>query len=181
MYSHNRLILFIRFLVSLVCLLTLPMSFATTKKFCDTVGGPLSADETPKEYTLVINDSGTIEDLNFSLNLNGHQHVGGLVLTLKQGTTQVTLIDQPGIPSLTPQRPETTKGCSGWHIPTVILDDEATDSIEENCNDAGDPAYKPNGSYRPNNLLSTFDGQNIQGTWTLSVQDKEPARLKNGV
>ena len=175
MYSHNRLILFIRFLVSLVCLLTLPMSFATTKKFCDTVGGPLSADETPKEYTLVINDSGTIEDLNFSLNLNGHQHVGGLVLTLKQGTTQVTLIDQPGIPSLTPQRPETTKGCSGWHIPAVILDDEATDSIEENCNDAGDPAYKPNGSYRPNNLLSTFDGQNIQGTWTLSVQDKEPA------
>ncbi|BAP54880.1 hypothetical protein THII_0583 [Thioploca ingrica] len=175
MHSHKRLSLLIYLLTSLCGLFTLSVSFATSKEFCDTIGGPLSLDETSKEYTLIINDSGIIKDLNLSLNLNEHKHVGGLVVTLKQGANQVTLIDQPGIPSLTPQLPETMKGCSGWHIPLVILDDEATDSIEEDCNDAGDPAYKPNGLYRPNNLLSTFDGQNIQGTWTLSVQDKEPA------
>jgi NDP-sugar pyrophosphorylase family protein len=175
MNYHNKLIVITYFLVSLGWLSTLPVSFATSKEFCDPIGGPLSSDETNKEYTLIINDSGTIKDLNLVVDLNEHKHVGGLILTLKQGENQVTLIDQPGIPSLTPQLPETTKGCSGWNIPTVILDDEAINSIEENCNFAGEPAYQPQGLYRPNNLLSIFDGQDIQGTWTLSVQDQEPA------
>ena len=175
MNYHNRLTVIIYFLAGFGWLLTLPVSFATPKEFCDTIGGPLSLDETSKEYTLVINDNGIIKDLNLAVNLNEHKHIGGLILTLKQGETQITLIDQPGIPSLTPQLPETLKGCSGWNIPGVILDDEAVDSIETDCNFAGEPAYKPQGLYRPNNLLSVFDGQNIQGTWILSVQDKEPA------
>ena len=176
MNYHNRLtVLLIYFLASFGWLSTLSVSFATSKEFCDTIGGPLPLDETSKEYTLIINDSGTVKDLNLAVNLNEHMHVGGLILTLKQGANQVTLIDQPGIPSLTPQLPETMKGCSGWNIPAVILDDEAIDSIEADCNFAGEPAYKPQGLYRPNNSLSIFDGQNIQGTWTLSVQDQEPA------
>jgi subtilisin-like proprotein convertase family protein len=119
--------------------------------YCDDSGvGSVSS-------TITIADSGTITDLNVALNIS-HPYVGDVSVTLQSpaGTT-ITLIDRPGRPAFSP---------CGYNSANIIvtLDDEAGGGPVENAN-------PPNGSYTPQEALSAFDGEDMQGTWTLTVSD----------
>ncbi|OYP30350.1 autotransporter domain-containing protein [Rhodopirellula sp. MGV] len=45
---------------------------------------------------------------------------------------------------------------------------------DESGNTFGSGNPIPPGTYRPNQLLSAFDGENAQGTWTLTINDQLP-------
>jgi subtilisin-like proprotein convertase family protein len=133
---------------------------------------PISAGP-PSTITIPIEVSGLtapIGDLNFSFDGSSctsavgattvgldHSWVGDLVITLTspQGTT-VTLMNQPGGPLN-----------SGNNFCNTLLDDGATALIQ-----AITPAGNPyTGSFRPASPLAAFNGQNGNGTWTLTVSD----------
>jgi subtilisin-like proprotein convertase family protein len=117
--------------------------------------------------------SGPIGDLNFSFDGSSctsavgattvgfdHSWVGDLRITLTspQGTT-VTLMDQPGGPLN-----------SGNNFCNTVLDDAATALIQ-----AITPAGAPyTGTFKPTSPLAAFNGQNGNGTWTLTVSDLVP-------
>ncbi|MCO5190544.1 MAG: proprotein convertase P-domain-containing protein [Anaerolineae bacterium] len=108
-----------------------------------------------------VSDTRTINDLNVILDAS-HTWVGDLTFTLTHNDsgTSVTIFDRPGVPG-------STYGCSGNDI-AATLDDEAGSPVEGQC-DAGTPTI--NGTFSPNNALSAFDGENMNGSWTLSVSD----------
>ncbi|MCP4361991.1 MAG: S8 family serine peptidase [Chloroflexi bacterium] len=110
---------------------------------------------------LTVNGSGTIDDLNVSVDMP-HAWPGDLSFVLRhQDTgTAVTIIDRPGVPA-------STYGCSIDDI-LATLDDEAAAAVENQC--AGSPPAI-NGTFIPNNSLSAFDGENGNGTWLLEVTD----------
>ncbi len=134
-----------------------PFSFTTANTSCLTqastdVPKAISATGTPiVTSTLNISASGTINDVNL-LNLGiTHTYVQDLVVKLKSPAgTEVTLFSQI---------------CS------------SQDNVLTNFDDAG-LAYSSlpcpptnNGTYQPLQALSAFNGQNLNGTWTLTVQD----------
>ena len=102
--------------------------------------------------TLTINASGTIDDVNF-LNLNiDHTWINDLVITLESPAgTQVTLLERI---------------CNSE-------DDILTNFDEESSNTYASLPCPPtnNGSYQSFEALSAFDGENLNGTWTLTIQD----------
>ena len=117
--------------------------------------------------------SGPIGDLNFSFDGSSctnapfattvgfdHTFVGDLIVTLTspQGTT-VTLMNQPG-------------GFNnfGRNFCNTLLDDSALDLIQT-ITPAGAPYT---GSFKPASPLAAFNGQNGNGTWTLTVTDVFP-------
>ena len=110
---------------------------------------------------LSVSGSGTIDDVNVSVNMP-HAWPGDLSFTLShQDTgTAVTIIDRPGVPA-------STWGCSTDDI-NATLDDEAGTAVEGVC--AGSPPAI-GGTFSPNNALSAFDGENGNGTWVLTVND----------
>jgi hypothetical protein len=108
----------------------------------------------------------TIEDLELLVQIH-HTWVGDLSATLtKVGSGSATVFDRPGAPG------QSTFGCSGDDI-DAIINDEAMVPIEEECADAiptiqgefigGDPP--------DNTLMARWDGEEICGTWTLTVAD----------
>ncbi|MCA9985764.1 MAG: hypothetical protein KDE59_15770 [Anaerolineales bacterium] len=111
--------------------------------------------------SLTISDARSINDLNVLLDV-AHTWVGDLTFTLThQNTgTSVTFVDRPGVPA-------STYGCSGNDI-DARLDDEAGTPVETTCG-AGTPTI--NGNFSPNNALSAFDGESVNGTWVLTVTD----------
>ena len=104
--------------------------------------------------TMTVNTQARIKDLNVRVNIT-HEWVGDLVidLTSPQGTT-VRLADHPGGPDN-----------GGQNLTGTVFDDEAA----ENISDAAAPYT---GSFRPQaDQLARFDGQRLNGTWTLRVRD----------
>ena len=98
---------------------------------------------------------GTIVDLNVTLNIT-HPYDGDLTvsLTAPDGTTTVTLFSNVG--------------GSGDNFSWTTLDDEGWNVIDDPANTA------PFGGFfqlQGGALLSTFDGLDPNGTWTLTVQD----------
>ena len=126
----------------------------------DGTGVANCADDTPQSVisTIDVPDPVVIDDLNVALNIS-HTWAGDLVveLTSPAGTT-ITLVDRVGRPS------PSSCGYSNNNIITT-LDDESSGGPVENA----DPPTGP--SYTPEQALSAFDGQNAQGTWTLTVSD----------
>ncbi|HLF91412.1 MAG TPA: SMP-30/gluconolactonase/LRE family protein, partial [Anaerolineales bacterium] len=120
-------------------------------------------DDTPAGVTdtLVVGDSGTLADLNVSLDVT-HTWVGNLRVTLTHQDTGtiVAIVARPGVPA-------TATGCSGDNI-SATLDDEAATRVENECG-AGVPTIQ--GSFIPNNPLSAVDGEDLSGTWVLKVSD----------
>ena len=108
-----------------------------------------------------IAENALISDLNVSVRIS-HGWVGDLSATLEHAETgsAVDLIDRPGVPA-------SSFGCSGDDIDSV-LDDEAGASAEQACAGAA-PALA--GDLLPNGSLTAFDGENLAGTWTLTVRD----------
>jgi len=111
----------------------------------------ISASGTPTvTSTLNIPTAGTISDLNVVDLVGSHTWINDLVVTLTspQGTA-VTLF-------------------------TRICDSE--DNFDVNFDDAAAPGALPcpptgGGTYQPNQVLSAFNGENQQGTWTLTIND----------
>jgi subtilisin-like proprotein convertase family protein len=114
--------------------------------------------------------SSNISDLNFSFDGSSctsaagattvgldHSWVGDLVimLTSPQGTT-ITLMNRPGAASN-----------SGNNFCNTMLDDGAG-ALIQSITPAGAPYT---GTFKPANPLAAFNGQNGNGTWTLTVSD----------
>ncbi|MEY3368684.1 MAG: hypothetical protein RI973_1839, partial [Bacteroidota bacterium] len=102
--------------------------------------------------TLNIGASGSIADVNVT-NLNiSHVWINDLVVKLKSPAgTEITLINQI---------------CSSEDNILTNFDDEAPNTY-------GSLPCPPvnNGIYQAFQALSAFDGQNVSGTWTLTIQD----------
>jgi hypothetical protein len=125
-------------------------------------GGPFTVD-------LIIGASGTIADLDVTTNFASHAWVGDLNVTLTHvdtGTTVAIFQDVgPGT------------GFSNDLSGAYRFDDESANSFIVAAG-SGNPV--PTGTYFASNaaeaqtFLSAFDGQNINGTWRLSITDDYP-------
>jgi Ca2+-binding RTX toxin-like protein len=104
---------------------------------------------------------GQILDLNVAVSIT-HTWVGDLIVTLTHldTGTAVTIIDRPG-------RIDSGVGCSGDDI-FAVLDDLGATPVEGECAIAT-PTIS--GTFSPNNPLSAFDGEDLGGTWRLTVAD----------
>ncbi len=105
--------------------------------------------------SLLVEDTGVVSDLNVKIEL-GHLSVSDLVITLTSPAgTSVRLVDDTA---------GYTSGY-GYGFYGTAFDDEAPFGLEE--------AYEPfTGSFRPLEPLSTFNGENAQGAWILTIHDQ---------
>ncbi|MDD2385047.1 MAG: retention module-containing protein [Sulfurospirillaceae bacterium] len=100
--------------------------------------------------TIEVADGATITDLNVQIDL-AHSYDQDLI---------ITLIAPDGTEILLSNR----HGGGGNDFIDTLFDDEASTSIGS--------AYAPfNGVFRPDGDLSVLDGMDIQGTWTLRIED----------
>lgn len=101
--------------------------------------------------TITYNSHLLLDDVNVSIFNLRHTWDSDLVIQLISPTgTQVMLSNR--------------RGASGENYINTVFDDEASQSIAA--------ARAPfTGSFRPDALLSAFDGQDAFGTWTLRVSD----------
>ncbi|GAB4251726.1 MAG: hypothetical protein Kow0027_15900 [Saprospiraceae bacterium] len=132
-----------------------------SSKIADDVPLTISSNGTPSvTSTIEINSGGFVEDINL-IDLDiAHTWVGDLrvELTSPQGTT-ITLMANPD-----------DGDCDSDDI-LVSFDDEATlpyPALDFMCND-DPPAIA--GTFQPLQNLAAFNGEPIQGTWTLTVHD----------
>ena len=111
--------------------------------------------------TISIDDPRVIVDLDVRLDTN-HTWVGDLIFTLthQESGSTITLIDRLGIP-------DSNGGCGEDHI-GAILDDEITGAVDNKCSVT---AAAISGIYRPEQPLSSYDGEGIAGNWVLTVSD----------
>lgn len=113
---------------------------------------------------LVITEAGTISDLDVYIRAT-HTFVGDLRFTLSNGFAPVAFYDRPG-------RTTSGFGRSGNDIDVNVNDEGPDGNVESQCDDlpatsgdriGGDPANPT--------LLTAFDGQPINGTWTINSSD----------
>ncbi|HNT18755.1 MAG TPA: proprotein convertase P-domain-containing protein, partial [Acidobacteriota bacterium] len=108
-------------------------------------------DSTTVTSTVAVTDNKVIQDVNVIIGSLTHTYDGDVEMRiLSPGSTTVLLVDN--------------RGSSGDNFTNTVFDDEASGSIT-----AGTAPFT--GSFRPEGTLSSFDGQNALGTWTLSVTD----------
>jgi subtilisin-like proprotein convertase family protein len=133
-------------------------SFTTANQICKTytstdVPKNISSSGTPViTSTLTINDSGTIDDVDLNNLKITHTWVNDLVvsITSPNGTT-VKVLDQL---------------CNSQNNVDINFDDEASNSYNSiPCPPVG------GGNYQPLQSLSAFDGEDLNGLWTLTVED----------
>ncbi|MGY6553582.1 MAG: proprotein convertase P-domain-containing protein [Wenzhouxiangella sp.] len=140
-------------------------SFTTANQICAAPGLAIP-DNSVAGITsdLVISDSGQLAGLELVLDIS-HTWVGDLIvgLTHVDSGTSITLVERPG------RVGDTGFGCSGNDIQTAVSDD-APLSLQNDCITAAPVAY-PEAAYRPNDPLANFLGQDLSGTWRLSVSD----------
>jgi subtilisin-like proprotein convertase family protein len=134
------------------------INFTTQSIVCSTTASSdvpktiASASPNSITSTIDVTTAGIIEDLNV-LNISGtHSFINDLTfeLTSPSGTT-ITLLSHI---------------CNSEDDFNFNLDDEAGNTIFS-CPPIGMDTYKPL------ELLNTFDGENAQGTWTLTISDSE--------
>ena len=100
--------------------------------------------------TIVVSESGTINDINLN-NLDiSHSYIDDIIVTLTSpNNTAVVVLNKP---------------CNGQNNVLMDLDDEAASGSF--------PCPPTNGqAYQPVNSLTAFDGEEVNGTWTISIQD----------
>ncbi len=146
-----------------------PTATMSLAPFCDTLSSPaIIPDNNPAgiNNSITVANQTTIADLNVRLDID-HTWVGDLKVSLTHVTTgtAVVLLDRPGVPA-------TSLGCGDNSI-SCVLDDEAGRIAETQClaSATTSPMAAIDGSVKPNNPLSAFDGQSIAGMWRLNVSD----------
>lgn len=102
-----------------------------------------------------------IQDLEVRLDIS-HTWLGDLSASLSHAETgsQINLLERPGIPA-------TSSGCNQDDL-VAILDDDITLPIENRC---GTQTPSISGIYKPDQPLDSFIGEDLAGTWTLTVSD----------
>lgn len=136
-------------------------TIATPSSFCNTPNLVILDNSTASD-SMAIPLNGNLLDMNVSINAT-HTWVGDLSFTLTHDNTNtsVTVIDRPGTTG-------TGAGCSANDV-DVEMDDEGADGpVEGQCSTTPPALF---GSPTPNNPLSAFDGEDLNGGWTLSVTD----------
>lgn len=108
------------------------------------------------EIPLVVNKTGTIGDINVSVNIT-HEFVSDLSLALVAPGGQTVLL-------------ASKRGSSGQNFSGTIFDDEALTNVT-----TGSAPFS--GSFQPEQLLSTLDDTPISGTWKLRVIDTTEGEL----
>lgn len=139
-------------------------SFTTSNQICSAPGLAINDNSTITD-ALTVSDTGTLGGLRLELDIN-HTWVGDLRVWLAKGSTEIELVNRPGVPA------QGTNGCNGNDM-KVFLDDAASLSIQTNCTTGANPtqAYITGESYRPANPLAGFAGLSLDGQWTLRVSD----------
>ncbi len=130
--------------------LTRTLATPTTQTF--SAGGlPLAIrDLTTTTAKLAINQDITIADVNVRFSIS-HTYDSDLVIRLVgPGGQSATLVNR--------------RGGSANNFNATTIDDESATSIANG-------AAPFSGTYRPETTLTTFDGLNARGTWSLTVQD----------
>ena len=109
-----------------------------------------SSSATTITSTINISNSGTITDVNLN-NLDiSHSYIDDIIVTLTSpSNTSVVVLNRP---------------CGSENNVLMSFDDEATTPTYP-CPPIAGLAYQPA------NVLNAFDGEDINGIWTLSVQD----------
>ena len=100
--------------------------------------------------TLNVGSHGLITDLNASIDIN-HGFDGDLQIELQSPSGTIVVLSD-------------NRGGAGNNI-HALFDDEAATAIG-----AGSAPF--NGTFRPDGLLSAFDGQDVFGVWTLRIADQ---------
>lgn len=129
---------------------------------------PVVVSAASQTSNIIVSTSGVISDVNL-INLDlSHVWIGDVSATLTSplGTT-VQLFAGPGIPA-------STYGCSGDDI-FASFDDAATLTSTNFENTCGSTAPAISGTYQPINPLSVFNGENMNGTWVLTMLDSYTA------
>jgi subtilisin-like proprotein convertase family protein len=122
------------------------------RKYCSINVPKMIPDPGTVESTIIIDDSGTIRDLNVQVDITHSWDADLDVYLIAPDGTRVELF--------------TDVGASGENFSNTILDDEATVPITD-----GSPPFI--GSYQPEGSLSDLDGLSMTGIWTLEVTDDE--------
>ena len=123
----------------------------------------------PDDDPLGVTDSLTttahsaITDLDIFVKIS-HTYVGDLAVALEHVDTgrRVTLLDRPGVLN-------GDFGCAGDDL-AATLDDGASLPIEDEEACTGNTPTIA-GVFSPNDLLSAFNGENLNGAWRLTVSD----------
>ena len=106
--------------------------------------------------TQVISTTGTLTDLDVEIRMT-HTYIGDLRFSLRHVDTgtDVLLIDRPF-------------SCSGNDI-DAVLNDEAASPVDNGCVSGAVPTLS--GPFIPEAALSAFDGEDLSGTWEMTVSD----------
>lgn len=124
-----------------------------------------------------INDPGFIADLDVRLDIN-HSWVGDLAITLRHEETgkAIELLHRPGSPPGTNE-----EGCQRNNVKS-ILDDDVSLPVEDQCSSYPAAAGVGDfieaaiaGTYLPNQPLATFNDEQVNGIWSLTVADLNTA------
>jgi uncharacterized repeat protein (TIGR01451 family) len=128
-------------------------------------------DNTPAGATSTANVSGVpgaITNVQVQVNAT-HTWVGDLVISLTSpGGTTVTLLDQPNVPL-------GTFGCSNNDVNVLFADGQP--DPESVCSGAppqgntADPWPVTDASPVPGDAMADFNGEDANGTWTLTISD----------
>jgi len=119
---------------------------------------------TPFVRTIVVSDSFTILDLDVGLTIDHPWRLDTRATLESPGGTSVVLLN------------DSNGGGPQFNNYNIRLDDEGSPPVNTGSH-GSDPATPQYGSrVQPDNALSAFDGENAQGTWTLSLCGGSAAR-----
>ncbi|HYE60980.1 MAG TPA: choice-of-anchor X domain-containing protein, partial [Phycisphaerales bacterium] len=127
---------------------------------------PDFANNTPGMRTLTVTvpaGSGTISNLGITLGMN-HTWVGDVIATISNGTTTATFINRPGVPGTG------VNGFSDNLAGEYRFTGLASASIDTGCTNVSTHNV-PAGAYQPFESLAGFNGQPLEGTWTITLTD----------
>ena len=140
-------------------------SFTTANEICRNPAVAIPDNNTTGVTdNVTVSSTGALTGLRLAVDIT-HTYVGDLNLTLTKGATSVTLVQRPGNATNTG-----ATGCSG-HDMDIVLDDAAVPTVETNCLASPNVAYTVGASYKPNNPLAGFVGQELSGQWSLKATD----------
>jgi hypothetical protein len=144
-------------------------TFETGTQYCDIAGAaiPDNAPNAPLVRTIVVPESAEITGLQLGFDVT-HTWMGDIIATLSKDGVSRIVFDRPGVVT-------TGAGCNGDDA-SIVLDDGATLVAETNCTSATPSstpiqAYIDGELYQPNESLAGFIGEDLAGTWTLTVSD----------
>ncbi|MCK4822201.1 hypothetical protein KA005_40940 [bacterium] len=150
----------------LLGLLTVGVAGATTYSYTGTLPATIPDGGSYLYADIEVGDPGIVADINVFVDVT-HTDISDLDIYLayqEPGSSAwkyyVQLFNQYGVP--------------GDNLYAVTFDDEAAISIEFTVPRYGPGSFKPGSTfdeYGDSNLLSTFDGESIAGTWSLAIWD----------